>query len=88
MVDPAFGLLLVRRVVVERPAAGGVQLAAGRFRIPGPAHQTGGHLQRRVRAGQQHAAGPGGLAGQAVYHGAPVEGRSGVHAQLRAARIG
>jgi len=63
-------------------------LAASGLRVPRSADQTGGHRQRRVRAGQQHAAGPGSVAGQAVHHGAPVEGRCGVHAQLRVTRIG
>lgn len=76
----AVELLRVRRVVAKRPVAGGVQLAASGLRVPGPAHKGSGHRERRIRAGQQPAVGPGSMAGQIVHHCAPVEGRSGVHA--------
>lgn len=76
----AVGLLRARRVVAKRPVAGGVQLATSGLRVPGPADEGRGHRERRVRPGQQPAAGPGSMAGQAVHHGAPVEGRGRVHA--------
>lgn len=70
----------MRRVVGKRSAAGGVQLAAVRLCVPGPEDQAGGDRQRRVHTSQQFATGSGGVEGQAVHHGAPMEGRSGVHA--------
>lgn len=84
----AFGLLRVRGVVDQQSAAGGVQLAASGFHVPEPEDQRCGHRQWRVRAGQQPAVGTWRVAGQAVHHGAPVEERSGVLAQLRVPRIG